>query len=107
MNATNSRVPCVTQKTFRFLGLTKLLLRYLYALAPEAGLDVRDMLGTSLQLTLNMRSRPHKDANNQGANFGTTVGSFCGGQLCLEDPAGEFVHELEETLPQVGKQGFK
>merc|ERR1712151_1103338 len=109
MGITTRRIPSVTKNTSKFPGLVKLLLRYVNVLAEKQGLQRtgQRLKGTSIQLTWNMRSRPHRDIGNQGISFGTAVGEFTGGQLCVQDAEGDLVHELEEETPRVGKTGFK
>jgi len=110
MGANRRRIPTVTQKTLMLTGLTKLLLRYVNALANKQGLsaDKQRLEGTSIQLTWNMPSRPHKDKGNQGMSFATAVGDFKGGQLCVHDPEAEDdVKVLDDDTDGIGKAGFK
>ena len=69
-----------TKNTYRFPGLTRLILRTLQNCPQFA-----EMVGTSIQINKNVRTIPHRDASNR-IRWG--VGQWHGGGLFIQDAHG-------------------
>jgi hypothetical protein len=83
-----------TAKTLRYPGLCALLIQWLQLCIPDAA----NFEFTTIQLTRNMRSKPHYDINNVGLSYGVCFGQYTGGELFVQDDCGSSRHKLEEDV---------
>lgn len=97
MGAHWHRIPMPTIATLEFRRLTELILTYAKLLgAGEA---------TSIQLTKNLCTKPHRDANNKGPSYIFGLGDWKNGETFVEDANGTDEYELGEDIPNIGRQG--
>jgi hypothetical protein len=87
-------IPMPTAKTLRYPGLCALLIQWLQLCIPDAA----NFEFTTIQLTRNMRSKPHYDINNVGLSYGVCFGQYTGGELFVQDDCGSSRHKLEEDV---------
>merc|ERR1711904_329600 len=94
-------VPMPSRRVWQYPGLTKLLLKYFRLLAVRQGiLDSVDttLEATTIQLTKNLITRPHKDINNRGPSYITAFGDFEeGGGTLIAHFAGDHVMEVDHA----------
>ena len=91
-----------TKNTFRFPGLTRLVIRMLQ-FTPQFA----DMPFTSIQINRNVRTIPHRDSNNFGPSIGWAVGDWTGGELFIMDARGSFTYEVNDLNCPVAARGDK
>ncbi|CAK9027647.1 Protein-serine/threonine kinase [Durusdinium trenchii] len=100
------KLPTISNETWMFPNLTKLILVYLDRLAKDQGWTKLPK-GTTIQVTYNLETQLHVDGNNGGTSFGTSVGDHAGGKVFLSDAQGDEIWRLEEDIRRVGKEGDK
>ncbi|CAE7245749.1 unnamed protein product, partial [Symbiodinium microadriaticum] len=91
-------IPMPTTDTFNFRKLTGNILLY----ARQLGVGE----ATSIQVTKNLCTRPHRDVNNRGPSRIFGLGDWTeGGETFVQDDRGTEKHELQEHIPGIGPKG--
>ena len=61
---------------------------------------------TSIRVTKNLCTKPHRDANSQGPSWIFGLGDWTeGGETCVQDDSGTEQYELQEHIPSIGPKG--
>ena len=96
-------IPMPTCATARYPGLCTVLLQYL-----RSATDVPDdFLITSIQLTKNLQTKPHCDANNFGPSYIVGFGQYQGGETFVEQSAGSSTRQLRENVESRGAVRYR
>ena len=87
-----------TTDTFKFRKLTRNILLYVRKLGVGEA--------TSIQVTKNLRSKPHRDKNNKGPSWIFGLGDWTeGGETFVQDHTGTEEYELQEDIRDIGPKG--
>ena len=97
-------IPMPSRGTYQFRWLTMLILEYAKRMAAAKGIHLQ---ATSIQITKNLQSKPHKDKNNRGPSCIFGLGDWTGGELWVQDNRGRDLLELQEDIEGIGKRGDK
>ncbi|CAE7375836.1 unnamed protein product [Symbiodinium sp. CCMP2592] len=93
-----SGIPMPTTDTFKFRKLTGNILHY----ARKLGVGE----ATSIQVTKNLCTKPHRDGNNKGPSWIFGLGDWTeGGETFVQDDSGTEQYELQEHIPSIGPKG--
>ena len=91
-------IPMPTTDTFKFRKLTRNILHY----ARKLGVGE----ATSIQVTKNLCSKPHRDKNNKGPSWIFGLGDWTeGGETFVQDHSGTEEYELQEDIRDIGPKG--
>ena len=87
-----------TMDTYRFRKLSMKILQY----AERLGFDLH---ATTIQLTKDLMTKPHKDVNNRGPSGIFGLGNWSGGETFVQDQHGKDYFTLTEDIEGIGKSG--
>ena len=92
-------IPVPTTDTYRYRGLTQMILEYARRVTPGEKFDA-----TSIQLTKNLKSKPHRDKNNRGPSLIFGLGDWKGGETFVQEDGGPDTYRLGETIEGIGRK---
>ena len=91
-------IPMLTMDTYRYPGLTQMILEYARRLSGGK------FEATSIQLTKDLKSRPHKDRNNRGPSLIFGLGDWTGGETFVQEDGGPDTFRLRADIKGIGKR---
>ena len=89
-------IPMPTTDTYRYRRLTQMILEYARRVTGE------NFEATSIQLTKDLKSKPHKDANNRGPSLIFGLGDWTGGETFVQEDGGPDTYRLKEGIEGIG-----